>query len=55
MYKINFEQLLNEINTNNAELQKGIELLNQENSSSKFTGDIGGTRVWWDKANVGNF
>ena len=44
----------NEINTNNAELQKGIELLNQENSSSKFTGDIGGTRVWWDKANVGN-
>ena len=43
----------NEINTNNAELQKGIELLNQENSSSKFTGDIGGTRVWWDKANVG--
>lgn len=45
----------NEINTNNAELQKGIELLNQENSSTKFTGDIGGTRVWWDKANVGNF
>ena len=45
----------NEINTNNAELQKGIELLNQENSSSKFTGDIGGTRVWWGKANVGNF
>ena len=45
----------NEINTNNAELQNVIELLNQENSSSKFTGDIGGTRVWWDKANVGNF
>ena len=44
-----------EINTNNAELQKGIQILNQENSSSKFTGDIGGTRVWWDKANVGNF
>lgn len=44
-----------EINTNNAELQKGIDLLNQENSSGKFTGDIGGTRVWWDKANVGNF
>lgn len=44
-----------EINTNNEELQKGIELLNKENSSSKFTGDIGGTRVWWDKANVGNF
>lgn len=44
-----------EINTNNAELQNGIELLNKENSSSKFSGDIGGTRVWWDKANVGNF
>lgn len=44
-----------EINTNNAELQKGINLLNEENSSGKFTGDIGGTRVWWDKANAGNF
>ena len=44
-----------EINTNNDELQKGIQILNQENSSSKFTGDIGGTRVWWDKANVANF
>lgn len=44
-----------EINTNNDELQKGIQILNQENSSSKFSGDIGGTRVWWDKANVGNF
>lgn len=44
-----------EINTNNEELQKGIQILNQENSSSQFTGDIGGTRVWWDKANVGNF
>lgn len=44
-----------EINTNNDELQKGIELLNKENSSSQFSGDIGGTRVWWDRANVGNF
>ncbi|HEY9550805.1 MAG TPA: SusD/RagB family nutrient-binding outer membrane lipoprotein, partial [Prevotella sp.] len=44
-----------EINTNNAELQKGIELLNQENSSAKFKGDIGGTRVWWDKQGVPNF
>lgn len=44
-----------EINTNNVELQNGIELLNKENSSGKFSGDIGGTRVWWDKANVGNF
>ena len=44
-----------EINTNNAELQKGIELLNKENSSSKFKGDIGGTRVWWDKQGATNF
>lgn len=45
----------NEINTNNAELQNGIVLLNQENTSSKFTGDCGGTRVWWDQAGKGNF
>ena len=44
-----------EINTNNVELQNGINLLNEENSSSQFSGDIGGTRVWWDRANVGNF
>ena len=44
-----------EINTNNAEMQKGIELLNQENTSTKFKGDIGGTRVWWDKQGVANF
>ena len=43
-----------EINTNNAELQKGIELLNQENTGSS-SGDKGGTHVWWDKACVGNF
>ena len=43
-----------EINTNNAELQKGIELLNQENTGS-ISGDKGGTHVWWDKAGVGNF
>ena len=43
-----------EINTNNAELQKGIELLNLENTGS-ISGDKGGTHVWWDKAGVGNF
>ena len=43
-----------EINTNNAELQKGSELLNQENTGS-ISGDKGGTHVWWDKAGVGNF
>ncbi|MEG1543191.1 MAG: SusD/RagB family nutrient-binding outer membrane lipoprotein [Tannerellaceae bacterium] len=44
-----------EINTNNIELQKGIQLLDSENSSSKFKGDIGGSRVWWDRADKGNF
>lgn len=43
-----------EINTNNAEMQKGIELLNQENTGA-ISGDKGGTHVWWDKAGVGNF
>lgn len=41
--------------TNEAELNKGIELLNQENSSTKFSGDHGGTRLWWDRADKGNF
>lgn len=41
--------------TNEAELLKGIELLNQENSSTQFKGDIGGTRLWWDRADKGNF
>lgn len=47
----------NEYNTNAAELEKsGIKLLNEENSSKKgFSGDKGGTRVWWDNANKGNF
>ncbi|MCP9612539.1 SusD/RagB family nutrient-binding outer membrane lipoprotein [Coprobacter tertius] len=45
----------NEYNTNEAELLKGIELLNQENSDSEFSGDKGGTRVWWDRADKGNF
>lgn len=41
--------------TNEADLLKGIELLNQENSSKQFKGDIGGTRLWWDRADKGNF
>lgn len=45
----------NEINTNNEELQNGIKILNQENTSAKFSGDLGGTRVWWDQAGKGNF
>lgn len=47
----------NEYNTNGEELEKsGIKLLNDENTSKKgFTGDKGGTHVWWDNANKGNF
>ena len=44
----------NEDNTNTVEYQKGIELLNQENTGS-ISGDKGGTHVWWDKAGAGNF
>ena len=52
-----FRRLLysdNDDNTNTVEYQKGIELLNQENTGS-ISGDKGGTHVWWDKAGVGNF
>lgn len=47
----------NEYNTNAAELEKsGIKLLNDENTSKLgFSGDKGGTHVWWDNANKGNF
>ena len=47
----------NEYNTNGEELEKsGIKLLNEENTSKLgFSGDKGGTHVWWDNANKGNF
>lgn len=42
--------------TNAEGLAGGIELLNKENSSKTgHSGDVGGTRVWWDNANKGNF
>lgn len=42
--------------TNAEGLKGGIELLNKENSSKTgHTGDVGGTRVWWDNADKGNF
>lgn len=44
-----------ELNTNYNEFVNGIGILNKENSSTKFSGDIGGTRVWWDRADKGNF
>ena len=34
----------------------GIKLLNAENSSKTgISGDKGGTRLWWDNADKGNF
>lgn len=46
----------NAYDTNDKGLKIGIELLNKENSSKTgISGDKGGTRVWWDNANKGNF
>lgn len=44
-----------ELSANTDEVNKGIELLKQESSEVKGSGDTGGTRLWWDRANVGNF
>ena len=42
--------------TNAEGLKTGIELLNKENSSKTVhSGDQGGSRVWWDNADKGNF
>lgn len=41
--------------TNGAAMNDAIRILNEENTSSTISGDHGGTRVWWDNANVGNF
>ena len=46
----------NAYDTNANGVKGGIELLNQENTSKKGkSGDTGGTHVWWDNANKGNF
>ncbi len=40
----------------NAEaMSYNIEVLNSENTSATHTGDVGGSRVWWDNYTVGNF
>lgn len=44
-----------ELNANTAEVNNGIELLKVESSEVKGSGDTGGTRLWWDRADVGNF
>lgn len=46
----------NAYDTNAAGVAGGIEILNKENTSKKgISGDKGGTHVWWDNANKGNF
>lgn len=46
----------NAYDTNESGVNGGIELLNNENTSKKgISGDKGGTHVWWDNANKGNF
>ena len=46
----------NAYDTNAEGVAGGIEILNKENTSKKGkTGDVGGTHVWWDNANKGNF
>lgn len=39
-----------EYDLNTSNLNGAITLLNKENSSGKFSGDVMGTRVWWDCA-----
>lgn len=46
----------NAYDTNAEGIKGGIELLNKENTSKKgISGDKGGTHLWWDNANKGNF
>ena len=46
----------NAYDTNAEGVKGGIELLDKENTSKKgISGDKGGTHLWWDNANKGNF
>lgn len=46
----------NAYDTNAEGIKGGLELLDKENTSKNgITGDKGGTHVWWDNANKGNF
>lgn len=46
----------NAYDTNAEGINGGIELLDKENTSKKgISGDKGGTHLWWDNANKGNF
>ena len=46
----------NAYNSNDKGVQGGVELLNKENTAKTgISGDKGGTHLWWDNANKGNF
>ena len=46
----------NAYNSNAKGVEGGIELLNKENTAKTgISGDKGGTHLWWDNANKGNF
>lgn len=46
----------NAYDTNAKGIEGGLKLLDQENTSKKgISGDKGGTHVWWDNADKGNF
>lgn len=46
----------NAYDTNAEGVQTGIELLNKENTAKTgISGDKGGTHLWWDNADKGNF
>lgn len=46
----------NAYDTNADGVKTGIDLLNKENTATTgISGDKGGTHVWWDNANKGNF
>ena len=46
----------NAYDTNAEGIKGGIELLDKENTSKKgISGDKGGTHLWWDNADKGNF
>lgn len=46
----------NAYDTNAEGIKGGLELLDKENTSKKgISGDKGGTHLWWDNANKGNF
>ena len=44
-----------ELSSNTVEVNNAIQLLKAESSEVKGDGDTGGTRLWWDRKDKGNF